>query len=356
MKAGDTRGSETELPEPILEQASSWLARRDRGLSQAEQDAYLEWLQADPRHAEAVRRCAATLERMMRLYEWQPSHTSEPNENLFAPARRRFGWGSVGLAGLAAAAAIAVALFWERPGVPSREEAVVANPYLRVNERIALPDGSRVELNQDCEVRVRYSEKERRVLLARGEAHFTVWKDPSRPFVVEVEGVEVVAVGTSFSVRRGSRDVEVLVTSGVVRLEESETPATPAAAGLETAPTVRPLLTAGQRARVAPPALRTGVASPVTVSAITPDEINRELAWLAPRLQFHETRLDEAVAQFNRLNRHQLVLGDPALGALRIGGTFSPENVDAFVRLLELTLRIDAEKRGDHETVLHRRP
>jgi transmembrane sensor len=352
MNGRETDQGNERVPDSMLEQAASWLARRDRGLSQAEQDAYLEWLQSDPRHAEALKRCAATLERMMRLYEWQPSHTSEPNENLFAPARRRFGWGNAGLATLAAAAAVALAVFWQQPADPGGDDTLVAHPYLRVNERIALPDGSRVELNQDCQVVVRYSEKERRVQLAHGEAHFTVWKDASRPFVVEVAGVEVVAIGTSFSVRRGARDVEVLVTSGTVRLGETEAKEMTPGAEAEATP---PLLTAGYRAVVAPPALRTGGAAPLVVSSVTAEEINRALAWLAPRLQFHETRLEEAVAQFNRLNRHQLVLGDPALGELRIGGTFSPENVDAFVRLLELTLRISAEKRGDHETVLRRR-
>ena len=33
--------------------ATAWLARRDRTLTAAEQDAYLQWLREDPRHAAA---------------------------------------------------------------------------------------------------------------------------------------------------------------------------------------------------------------------------------------------------------------------------------------------------------------
>jgi transmembrane sensor len=38
--------------------AADWLVRRDRGFTAAEQDAFLDWLAADPRHGEwlALRR------------------------------------------------------------------------------------------------------------------------------------------------------------------------------------------------------------------------------------------------------------------------------------------------------------
>ena len=44
----------------------------------------------------------------------------------------------------------------------------------------------------------------------------------------------------------------------------------------------------------------------------------------------------------------------PALGALPIGGTFRPDNVEGFVRLLTVTLGVRAEARGADETVLWR--
>ena len=76
------------------------------------------------------------------------------------------------------------------------------------------------------------------------------------------------------------------------------------------------------------------------------------LAWQAPRFQFYETPLVEAVAEFNRHNPHRLVLGDPKLGARRIGGTFRTDNVEGFVSLLRLTLGLRAQARGTDETVL----
>ncbi len=110
-------------------------------------------------------------------------------------------------------------------------------------------------------------------------------------------------------------------------------------------------ITVGERAVVHLAAAVTETIQPV-VTEVTLEDIARELAWQALRLQFHETPLAAAVAELNRLNRHQLVLGDPSLAALRIGGTFRPDNVEGFVRLLGETLDITAEPAGDDRTVL----
>lgn len=340
------------LPDDILEAAASWLARRDRGLTAAEQDEYMQWLSADPRHAEALAQHAAALERMMQLYEWTPAHDTEPNPDLFAPvARASRPWRWIGLS-LAAAAAVALGFsVWSRPW--SRPEpAVAAAPrtYLRVNERLALPDGSRVELKDGTQLVVQYSEKERRVKLTGGEAHFSVWKDKSRPFVVDVAGVEVRAVGTAFNVRLAAQQVQVLVTEGKVSVvQPTETASSAPAAGAPTVAEAPLYVSVGQQATVV-------LAAPETprVNAVTNEDVARELAWQAPRLEFNETPLADAVAEFNRLNRHQIELGDPTLGALRIGGTFRPDNVEGFIRSLAPALDLRGERRSDDRTVLRR--
>ena len=84
----DSPQSHRPSSQALAEQASLWLARRDRGLTPSEQDDYMQWIVADPRHAEAMMQHAAAFERMMHLYEWQPWHTTEGNPDLFAPRRR----------------------------------------------------------------------------------------------------------------------------------------------------------------------------------------------------------------------------------------------------------------------------
>jgi transmembrane sensor len=58
---------------------------------------------------------------------------------------------------------------------------------------------------------------------------------------------------------------------------------------------------------------------------------------------FHNTPLKEAVAEFNRYNMRKIVIEDPKVGNLRIGGNFKSTNSEAFVRLIESGLPIRAE-------------
>ena len=75
-------------PDLVAREAADWLARRDRGLTPEEQDAFMQWLAADPAHAGVLRQHAAAFERMMTLYEWQPGQSTAPNPDLFSPPRR----------------------------------------------------------------------------------------------------------------------------------------------------------------------------------------------------------------------------------------------------------------------------
>ncbi|MSU73479.1 MAG: DUF4880 domain-containing protein [Opitutus sp.] len=324
---------------PVEREAAQWLARRDRGLSPCEQDGYLQWLRQDPRHGEALGRHEATLRRMMRLGDWQPALSDDPNPDLFAP-RRRWQW-LVASFGAAAALLVAGALWWQGPGTDAPPPGT---SYVRVNERQALPDGSIVELKDGSQIAIEFSPTERRVRLTGGEAHFTVAKNPDRPFVVEAAGINVRAVGTIFNVRRDATAVDVLVTEGRVKVES---PAAPMSAE-GTPASEAPLVSAGERAVVDLTAK-----NPVPrVIGVTAGEVKDTLAWQAPRLQFFETPLAVAVAEFNARNQMRLVLGSPELGAIPIGGTFRFDNVEGFLRLLEVTLDIRAERRNDHEIIL----
>ena len=95
---------------------------------------------------------------------------------------------------------------------------------------------------------MRLSRHERQIRLARGEAIFAVAKDPRRPFVVNAGTYQAVAVGTRFSVRRDARDLRVVVTEGLVRLESEPSQGQP------PAPTA--LLPAGSSARFTSPPTR----------------------------------------------------------------------------------------------------
>lgn len=313
----------------IEARAAAWLAQRDAGLDATESADFVRWCTADPRHAAAVARLEATWSALRQLREYRPTARALPDRDLLAPRRARpaLTFRRV-LLPLAAAAAVTVTAVWTWRQLPLPAALAPAQVYTTTvsgYQRLALADGSVVELNDRSELRVLYSAHERRVRLVRGEAHFTVAKNRSRPFFVDTPSVAVRAVGTAFAVRLAPAQVEVLVTEGTVALHRAGPIELPR--GLPSPPD--PTLTAGGRALV-PLDPRT----PLTVERLTTGRIGELLAWQSSRLVFVDTPLAEVVAQFNRRNQLQVALGDADLGALPVGGSFRAENVEGFVRLL----------------------
>lgn len=311
----------SQLPDPIADEAAIWLARRDRGLGAAEQDAYLDWLRADPRHPAEIARQEKAWGALDQLAEWRPQHSDRPNPDLLAvPHRRRWLW----LAGLAAAAAVVFGFIV----LPPAFEAAPTARVVRHSEMRTLPDGSVVELNTGADIAIDFSGPERLVRLLRGEAHFTVAKmGPERPFIVTANGVRVRAVGTVFNVRMLGDAVDVLVTEGKVRID----PPNPADPGFPIVLNAA-MIEAGERASVS---FVEQSPTPPVVLAASPAEIEATLSWQGLRLEFNETPLADAVEQFNRHGSVSLVIADTELADMRIGGNFRADNAEAFVRLLD---------------------
>jgi transmembrane sensor len=285
----------------------------------------------------------------MGVAEWQPAHSTEPNPDLFAPPRRLH-WRVVSWT-LAAAAAVAVAGFVGLRWKETAAEVAQHRSYLRVNERQSLPDGSVVELKDGSRIAIAYTTAERRVRLT-GEAYFTVNPDPTRPFRVEAGGVTVRALGTAFNVRLDPDSLDVLVMHGVVEVDTAQLPqraTAKAESPLERTVDELPRVAAKER-------LTINLSSPGPARAIgvNDDIIGEVLSWQEPRLQFFETPLAVALAEFNRHNEVKMILAEPALGAQAIGGSFRLRNVEGFVATLELTLDIQATRRGAKEIVLAR--
>lgn len=232
-------------------------------------------------------------------------------------------------------AVVALGWGWQRQMSVEHASYLTAMGNLK---KVPLSDGSSAMLSSDSSMQVILSHDERRIDLDRGEAFFEVSKDPKRPFVVSVDGRQVVAVGTRFSVRRNGADLRVVVTEGTVRLQSVATSA------YQKTPTT--LLPAGSVALVTGKGLlvRTG----------TVEEAERQLDWRGGYLTFHDTSLEEAAAEFNRYNTRKIVVADPQVGAMRVGGNFRWSNTEAFVRLLEQAFPIQSEQHPDR-IILHSR-
>lgn len=339
----------------IERDAALWLARRDAGGWADRQQAALDaWLAANVAHRVAFLRLEAAWDETARLKtfaagdaaaripargEWAqspyfaPSH-ARAGRSRRAAARRPRRWPV--FAGLAASLLVAAAAMggfaWRDYTHVDRAAWETALGGQRV---VNLPDGSTATLGSETDVRMSFSHSERNLKLTRGEAFFDVAHDPERPFVVHANGYRVIAVGTRFDVRRDAGQLRVVVTRGLVRLQSAHDPS--------KAPSMLP---AGSIATIAD--------DEVAVQQVSPDEAAQALSWRSGFVVFHHTPLAEAVREFNRYNARQIVIADPSLEALRVGGNFKLDNSAAFVRLMQSVFPVQAQQRG-REVVLTRK-
>lgn len=337
-RAGEPR------PEAIEAAAADWLVRRHAGFSADEAVRFDVWIRTDPRHAAAFDRLRRAWEELDSPRRTGQAGTVRSGLRLRAErrTRRRQTW-IMGAAGLAAAAAL-VMTFLPLGTPPAGPLADPPTAVLRPNLQ-TLADGSTVQLNAGAEIAVEFTAEKRGVRLLRGEALFAVMKDAARPFVVNAAGVEVRAVGTAFSVRYAPQQVDVLVTEGRVSVKRMDEPP-PASAlpildqGGSHAPAI---VSAGERASV-PLASATG---PSSGQPLPPAEITAALAWRSRRIELSGTPLAEVVGLFNRQNRVQLLIADAPTRRLQVTGIVWTDDPEGFVRLIEASLELRSERRGD---------
>ena len=343
------------LNDAIESAAAEWLVRHDRGLTPAQQDEFLSWLTASAAHRASFERHRRLWGDFNALAQWRPEHGTVPNPDLLARHRRPSPWRWAAPA-LLAAAAVALLLVWSSANRAPNHATLAFEATTYRQE--TLSDGSVLDLNRGAHVVVQFTAAERRVLLVQGEAQFAVAKNPARPFVVRAGGVEVRAVGTAFNVKLAGPNLEVLVTEGTVHVSQQTVVVTPtstatgasAGAAPTAAPVVLAALTAGQRTVIP---VATVIAPPVVVPASVP-EIARLLDWQPRLLDFESPPLAEVVETFNRRNSLRLVLGDDGLRALPIVASIRSDNVEGFVRLLEGTMGVRADRSSTGEIVLRR--
>ena len=196
-------------------------------------------------------------------------------------------------------------------------------------EELTLTDGTSVVLNTDTELQAQITGSLRSVRLLRGEAFFKVVHD-ARGFEVRASKYAIRDVGTVFSVRlRDEPRVDVLVRDGKVQVGEMS--------GRGDGKAVMTPLAqlAGGQALV----LRGGTGR---IEQLSRNEVDRRLAWTTGHLLFAGASVGEAVAEFDRYNHQQLVVGDAEIASLRIGGEFDTTNPESFIRALERTYSLRA--------------
>jgi transmembrane sensor len=337
------------------EEAGQWLARVDRGLTQAEHVELSEWLR-EPRHREALFRLArdwdsmAVLEELAELF---PLTTDEGVSWRFA--------GGVAVVSLLAICATAV-LFYIRThsrnatetrvtsllNDAARDASFSADYATPVGEHrtVELPDHSEIRLNTNTELHVEYSATARLLTMSRGEAIFQVAKDPNRAFTVRAAGYDFNAIGTAFDIRAdASGCLRLTVTEGRVRLRRTA----PAEVKRDSARAVAPppvgdttdvLVEANKAVSIGPHRER--------VDVLTRDQVADATAWQHGVIVFKATPLAQVVDELSRYSTVRFVIAEPELAQLPVSGYFEIGNIDDLSAALEQNVGVKITKHNGY--------
>jgi transmembrane sensor len=332
-----------------MEVAVEWLLRlQEDKLNETEISQWIEWCESD--------RCnLLAFEHVQSL--WRATVDHPPDNHQLTQLQRddtadRFGnrlrVSSLARRLLAVAASAAVCLgaaavlmynlgnHWTRGAPPERTIAGVdsVETTLAINQRINLPDGSKVEMGAKSALDVDFAGSGRKLRLRHGQAFFRVKHDPIHPFVVYTGGLQVIAIGTAFDIRISDSQIAVTVQEGVVKLIDGTRGAAPitVAAGnqliIETS-------TGEIHSMVVDPAVA--------------------LAWRVGRLEFTGDTLDVVISSVNRYSQRPVILGDPALGKLTFTGTVFLSSIDESLDAMKQVFPIEV-KRTEREVIfLNRR-
>jgi len=308
--------------QPIEQRAAEWLEHRAFARWTEEDDASLNaWLAESIDHQVAFYRLEFGWDRTARLSILRtglPQPAKEKPRDWTSRARL--------MAAVIVAAAICAGGAYEYLRGP---QGTAYATDVGGRKILTLADGSKIELNTNTEVRLATDEGARKVWLAKGEAFFEVHHDAQRPFTVMVGDHKITDLGTKFLVRRQQDGMTVSLVEGRARVEAIGTDSKTQMADLE------------------PGDVAHATHASVSVTRAPIAKLETELGWRRGVLIFHDTTLAAAASEFNRYNRQQLIVTDPAIAKLTVDGTFPSSRVETFARLARDVLGLRVVNRGD---------
>ncbi|MBS7780864.1 FecR domain-containing protein [Acidovorax sp. CCYZU-2555] len=213
---------------------------------------------------------------------------------------------------------------WQQPTFTGQYAAERAQ-----RKTVTLPDGSQLAMDADTQAQVTLYRDRREVRLVEGQILFAVTADRSKPFHVLAGPARVSVVGTRFSVRYRSDGMDAGLVKVAVEQGHVRVAGLPAAGNESAAAAVD--LVAGQGL---------GVAANGAVGAVTAVAPSGIALWRKGLVRFENTPLADALRELERYGPTGLVIRNPAVAALPIGGSYPVDHPGEFARMVTQILPV----------------
>ncbi|MBR8653598.1 FecR domain-containing protein [Achromobacter sp. Marseille-Q0513] len=310
------------LPQQVSQRAVQWLvALQAPKVSDATRDAWRRWRDEHPDHERAWRHIESF---GVQLRELNGPLASATLAHGGASRRRRTALKALALAALTGGGA-----WLARDGIRREWQDLRADHHTAIGQRraFALADASRIDLDTDSAIDVRFDSAQRLVRLLRGRILVATAPDPAedmarpaRPFLVETPQARLRALGTRFIVRQDADGGHLAVLEGAVEIRPLG------------APQAVRVIAAGEQAGFD----RDGVAAPLAADP-------QAGAWSTGMLVARDMRLDDFIAELSRY-RHGRLACDPAAASLKVSGIYPLDDSERVLDMLQRTLPIDVHR------------
>ncbi|MFV3415981.1 FecR family protein [Pseudomonas nitroreducens] len=334
----------TSSPSPfdddrISAEAAHWCARlHDEECSDADRAEFAQWLALDSRHGEEYQamldiwQLSALLPRTARNAPEPAAPAALHERRPRSTARRRRS--SERIAAIAAGVLVAIGAIWSAGWsaglLPSKVGYYAAQPGAR---EVELADGSKVELNSHSQLFfANFRDRRSAWLKSGGEAYFQVTHDTLQPFSVYTDNGSVRVTGTRFNVWTDPQQMLVTLLEGSVVVSPPDSVDGNSAQ-----------LTPGMQARYSQGSQRIELAQVAPAGAI---------AWLEGKLVIDDLTLQSAIPLINRYLKQPVFLEDATVAAMRIGGIYRTDDLQALVDSLPKVLPLDLHKDNQGRMVL----
>jgi transmembrane sensor len=323
-----------------LENACDWVAKLDRELSTQELHNLKIWLAADSQNTVALFEVAQLWDKMGAL-----SRLSD----LFPQAKAKKSKTPSWIGAIAASIVLALTLgFYQGYHVlqqsPAAVVAIQASYQTGIGQSntINLPDNSKMVLNTNSFVQIKFTPTARIIELQRGEIHIDVAHDKTRPLSVIAGGEVIQAVGTAFNVQMRDKQVELLVTDGKVLVARHKNSV------ISRLPKTAMAISKGEKIN-----LDVSGQTRQDVIKVDPIEMAASLSWRKGQLIFRGESLAEAMAEIGRYTDIEFELADDdKLKQIPVAGMFKTGDVTGLLEVLSRNFNISYEKVSDDKIKL----
>ncbi|HVI97550.1 MAG TPA: FecR domain-containing protein [Sphingomonas sp.] len=332
------------------EAAASWAIKLSEGdLSRTEQTAFQRWLDDDPRNVEALSEIVGAWQAVDHYATAAPMMDLRNEALAHARGRRDEPSGvTIPAPPLWLLVAACVCLIFAGITIWRTQQPQVYSTGLGERRVVMLDDDSKLSLDANTRVRVKYSRGGRQLWLEQGRAKFEVAKDPLRPFSVAAAGKIVVATGTEFSVELLGRETRVILYEGHVAVLNGSAATRDTLKLFDENPAPRSdylMLDPGNELIVHHTATPR-IDDRATMAIEHPASLESSTDWESGQLVFDNETLAIVAQRTNRYAVKPLELADPRVAQMRISGVFRAGDTEGLVEGLTATLGLQSHDNG----------